>query len=80
MSTLTGLQGPQLEEANEPRWDQTGHAHEPSGACMFCDDTLGLRSTGEDPLGFIEHLNQSDECRREYQLWKQVITDEWHGD
>lgn len=79
MSTLTGLQAPPHEEANDPGW---GHGQNGSaeGACMFCNDELGLRSTGEDPIGFIEHLEQSDDCRREYQLWKQVITDEWHGD
>ncbi len=80
MSALTGLQAPQAEEATDPDWAKPGRAGDPSEACMFCSDELGLRSTGEDAIGFINHLQESDDCRREYQLWKQVITDEWHGD
>jgi hypothetical protein len=79
MSTLTELQGPPAEEAHHPAGG-THSVGDPAGACMFCNDEMGLRSTGEDALGFIDHLEASEECRREYQLWKQVITDEWHGD
>ena len=79
MSTLTELQGPPAGEAHNPQGAMP-NADAPEGACMFCNDDMGLRSTGEDPIGFIDHLSESDECRREYQLWKQVITDEWHGD
>jgi hypothetical protein len=51
-----------------------------SETCMFCDSARTLRGTGEDPMGFLAHLRERDDCRTEYELWKQVITDEWHGD
>lgn len=58
----------------------THQAHPPGDACMFCDETVGLARTSEDPLAFRDHLARHDHCHREYQMWKQVITDEWLGD
>lgn len=77
---MTGLTTPPLEQSVDS--GQGGHSHtgKPSDACMFCSDDLGLRSTGDDPIGFLDHLDRNDDCQREYQMWKQVITDEWHGD
>lgn len=56
------------------------HGHSIGDACMFCDETVGVAATSEDPLAFRDHLARHDHCAREYQLWKQVITDEWLGD
>ncbi len=48
--------------------------------CIFCDPRMALRSTGEEPLAFLGHLDTHSRCALEYQMWKQVITDEWEGD
>ena len=53
---------------------------DPSPACIFCDPALPLASTGMDALGFVDHLAVSVPCEREYEMWRQVIRDEWQGD
>lgn len=81
MSVSTGAIAPIMQEARDPGLGEGPPSDAaPSAACMFCSDSHGLRASGEDPMGFLAHLRLSDDCRREYELWKQVITDEWQGD
>lgn len=66
-----------------PRGHLAADAHRPHAegdTCLFCDATSTLAHTGEDALAFRDHLARHDHCLREYQMWKQVISDEWLGD